>query len=899
MEQLRQSEWNDNLSDFNDNNSTRSWNSEYTVANSYASDRTDVSRDMSLGNAEWSDDGGQLLGERRGTPARSPTPPILSAGSSNTSQPRFVFSSRIVDGDVEVNIREDSNATRNSRSSYNSGSETNSFIMQSGGYIDSSPANSDNNDIRDWDDNSNHSEGRNDGRSSPFERPASPEPPYNTRDDLFGLTTDAQDFLTHSSPGTPSHYPPSPQSAVDQNLYSSQGSPNYGTAPESPSSPHYSSRYDTPAPYNNLDTSVNSTSPDHISPSDQDDFQGFSSSDNVSDQSDEGADQAELSLSTNDESSNHNTPHILNMSPGFSEFDEASSPTHGNNSNHSSRSDLSGALDNEHRAPSVEIISDDDNTDTFQAQAPSYSSAFSGQDQGLEIGSSYPPSMYMRRQVPNAGIARRLTMLQQDYISATRAEMNALYSTHRDNINPEGCPPARSWSGTPISTATESPVQEDLEVLLDVDEGKSQTASTTEAERRDRASSALSDVDQGASSGSANLLMPGLSPEQLELLEESHELRMGSRRKDVRKYIQGLRKRSQVQNEYLKALERDQEKRRQELERQLSEAALAMSSAAMKQPGSRLSRGSQNRQDPMKNDPTDTNTSQVDLSERKSKRKSSDTRENTTKPDEKRLKLEKDVSGRSTPAGVASSSTMSPQVKRSRSLPSATFIPSRDSSPAKRSKLNASASSSTKVEPGETKCTWDKKKLNLSINLAINLDKAKKKRESPTGQTSGESSQARDIDAQPSTSGDTSSSKKTEKSDKTRKTSTYVPTSGQINEAPFKAVANSNVTRAKADSSSRVGSLERRDNSSSGVSKRQAGQPENVVSIQDLYPDSDSENDVNWEPLGNESTDVSISSSEDLAEPDEGYKVRVPISAAALLEKYQDIDDEDDDWTPS
>ncbi len=752
--------------------------------------------------------------------------------------------------------------------------------MQSGGYIDSTPPHSDNDDITDpWDPNSNHNEEENDGRSSPFERPASPQPPYNAPDDQFGLMTDARDFLTHSSPGTPSRYTSSPrfvtESDIDQNPYSSQESPDYGTASEYPPSPSFNSQYrpDTPAPYSSFDTSVNSSSPDHNPPSDQDDFQGFSSSDNISDQSDEGENQGELSFSTNDEGSNLNSSRILSMSPGFSEFDEASSPPHGpnlfsNNSNHSSHSDLSGALDTDQRAPSVEIISDDDNEDDNQlrAQRLSNSSEVRGPDQRIE--SSYPASVYLRNTPESydrrlAQSTRQMQLVERE-LSSTRAQINALYSTLRDNVTPPPTPPADHSNATPLSTATDSPGQEDLEVLLGGDDGRSQTTSAASAAGiSNEASSGLSNVNEGNAPASSASLIPALSPKRLQLLEETYELRRESRKKDVKRYVQSLRRRSLVQNEFVKAVEKEQEKRRQELQRL------------------------------MNNEPPD--LAQGLASERQPKRKACDNMENTIKQDEKKMKLERDGSGRNTPACVVPSSTVTTQVKMSRSLPSATFIPSRDSSPAKRSKVNASATNTTKVEPGETKCTWDKKKLNLSINLAINLDKAKKKRESPTSQASVENVQARDTDPEPSTSGGTNSSKKTEKA---RKSSTYVPSSGQVNENMPKAVPNSNITRAKADSSSRVGSLERRsDSSRSGNNKHQASQPANVIPI--LDNDSDSENDVDWEPLGNESSDVSISSSEDLMEPDEDYKVRIPISAAALLEKYQDVDDDDDEWTPS
>ena len=65
-------------------------------------------------------------------------------------------------------------------------------------------------------------------------------------------------------------------------------------------------------------------------------------------------------------------------------------------------------------------------------------------------------------------------------------------------------------------------------------------------------------------------------------------------------------------------------------------------------------------------------------------------------------------------------------------------------------------------------------------------------------------------------------------------------------------------------------------------------------------PDSDtsSEDDVNWEPVGDEPSDISISSSENEDEENADYKIKIPIPTATLLEKYQDCDDSDDSWEP-
>ena len=68
----------------------------------------------------------------------------------------------------------------------------------------------------------------------------------------------------------------------------------------------------------------------------------------------------------------------------------------------------------------------------------------------------------------------------------------------------------------------------------------------------------------------------------------------------------------------------------------------------------------------------------------------------------------------------------------------------------------------------------------------------------------------------------------------------------------------------------------------------------------DLLPNSDSssDQDVDWEPVGNEPSDVSITSSENEEEHDTDYKLKIPIPTATLLEKYKDRDDSDDSWSP-
>ncbi len=208
--------------------------------------------------------------------------------------------------------------------------------------------------------------------------------------------------------------------------------------------------------------------------------------------------------------------------------------------------------------------------------------------------------------------------------------------------------------------------------------------------------------------------------------------------------------------------------------------------------------------------------------------------------------------------------------------------------------------------------TWDSKNLNISLNVAINLDKTHLDRvPKAAGQVevSGASQRpGRRISrrSEPQFEARSRALKKSRPSSAwdSGEGGGHVSTSsaqggsagaqhaaGSASATPgaslSKAPPTATVTRASLAALRRV--KRRRRVAAARAEQRRP----------DCTSDSDSADDVDWQPKSNDaSSDISIPSSEEEPEKEINYKLKVPLPAAALLEKYQDCDDSDESWTP-
>ena len=222
----------------------------------------------------------------------------------------------------------------------------------------------------------------------------------------------------------------------------------------------------------------------------------------------------------------------------------------------------------------------------------------------------------------------------------------------------------------------------------------------------------------------------------------------------------------------------------------------------------------------------------------------------------------------------------------------------------------------------DKKHPWDSKNLNISLNVAINLDKAARGRD----QTAGTSSSLLSSGVQQNSERPLPRSVPSLLKQRERLTQEKVKSEGNHQ---HRVVKSERLTTNKP-----VTSSVKTERLSSGVQSKSCASARSTNKATSTVPkpppattithsihtatrrprrhaaastftrepssetESDSDQDVNWEPSGNEQSDVSITSSEEEEEVDTEYKLKIPIPTATLLEKYKNCDDSDDSWSP-
>ena len=223
---------------------------------------------------------------------------------------------------------------------------------------------------------------------------------------------------------------------------------------------------------------------------------------------------------------------------------------------------------------------------------------------------------------------------------------------------------------------------------------------------------------------------------------------------------------------------------------------------------------------------------------------------------------------------------------------------------------------------GDKKHSWDPKNLNISLNVAINLDKAA--RGSNQATSTSTSVPVNSVQQMPDRQAGHSSRRSAPSVLKQREIMTQERIKFEGNQHHQHRSVNSD----RPSTSRSAAHTAKTNRLSSSIQGKSGGRSSNKATSTvskpppaatvtqaprrpwrrsmllpfpgDLLPDSDSssDQDVDWEPVGNEPSDVSITSSENEEEHDTDYKLKIPIPTATLLEKYKDRDDSDDSWSP-
>ena len=233
------------------------------------------------------------------------------------------------------------------------------------------------------------------------------------------------------------------------------------------------------------------------------------------------------------------------------------------------------------------------------------------------------------------------------------------------------------------------------------------------------------------------------------------------------------------------------------------------------------------------------------------------------------------------------------------------------------SNINLAGTSASGRKTGDKKHSWDPKKLNISLNVAINLDKAARGRGEAAGTSASlpmsdrQTAQLSRRNAPPVLKQRERSTQERVKFEGNRQHYQNRTNSSDRPSTSKSAANNMKTERLLGTVQSKSGGRYTMKAVTSTLSKPP---PATIVSQAPKRPrrhaapstfsrepqsncDTSSDEDVDWKPVGSEPSDVSISSSE-IEEESKDYKLKLPIPTASLLEKYKDCDDSDDSWIP-
>ena len=970
------------LSDFNEDASTRTWNTEYTLdgldENSVVSNNTDIS----------------VVGDE---PLTSPVNIRMSTRDlgrrSNASEstggnsPMFLFSSN-AGNNLRVNVQGNASLSYSPRETQShSGSETSGFIAESSGY-GQSPVHDLDRIFSETENESNVGSGPQSPGGSGERRPASPEPPYV----LNNSSDDDANSIVEGSAESPAH-----------SRYS------FHTMSDSDTADAVRDILDIPPPQLSVDdcmsaapfvptaTSLTPTSSveEH---SDADDLKGFTSSDDVSDIDVSDSEQllnrvqpfySNDMISDNDDEFVHNSP-SESAADNSDEDSVNNSSRNSASSVHSIRSDQRGFLSSDSDSDNSETLIDE-NEKQKKTTRKNMSDCDSGESTGNESKGVYSGSL------TSNNMEDEMARLHEDFPSprvtspSPRSRKQSELSEQIDvqslldhfaeeNLDSSDQPHGKKDSVVISDEQVEKSLDkftEALEEMADKDEMESRlrnhrskydVASNDESvkfnhdgENSDAEKATLMNDNTKAT---AETLQNNLKHQRMtnqveeigqipstfnaadstktEILSEAQteHIRKEYTRKDVTpatgttdilrhdsklRYDQPeLPSTSREQDRHIELLEEQyalkRENKNLDVERYVSHVQRMMSS-----------KGNDFRRNAMGNKEHDRRLNP--------KRKSEQQPDATVQGmSAKKAKYEIDKSDktqRNTSKTMGSSKFSSQSFSRNETVlsestagrPTAHSVPMDVESryrrgavvtgvhPPGRSFMGATTSSRNTADK---KHTWDPKNLNISLNVAINLDKAAKGKDQVV---STSALPLGSVQQSPDRPGARTPRRSAPPILKQRERSVLDRVTTEGGQVQHKAIKSERSTTTKCASGRSSSGCESKVNVPSGrsaskasstVSKpptasrfsRASGRPRRRATPSTFtrasLPDSDtsSEDDVNWEPVGDEPSDISISSSENEDEENTDYKLKIPIPTATLLEKYQDCDDSDDSWEP-
>ena len=966
----------DQLSDFNEDASTRTWNTEYTLDglddHSVVSNNTDIS----------------VVGDN---PLSSPVNVRMSESTAGNS-PMFLFSSN-AGNSLRVNVQGNASLSYSpGETQSHSGSETSGFIAESSGY-GQSPVRDLDRIFSETENESNVGSGPQSPCGSVERRPATPEPPYV----LNNSSDDDANSIVEGSAESPAHSHYSFHTMSDSDTADAVRDILDIPPPQLPVDDSMSTA--TLMPSANYNTSFTPTSSvrEH---SDADDLKGFTSSDDVSDIDISDGEQLSNTvqpfysndmISDNDDGFVNNSP--SESSAGNSDEDSVNNSTRKSVSSvHSIRSSQRGFLSSD---------SDSDNTIASEAlvganerqrnaRRINMSDSNGAESTGNESKGTYSGSLTsdnmedemarLHEDFPSPRVASSLSprSRKQSELSEQIDVQSLLDHFAEENADPSDQPRGKKDSGVISDEQVEKSLDkftEALEEMADEDEMESRLRNPRskynmasngcvkinhDGENSDaEITTVVNDNTKNIADSMQNNLKDQLTSNQVEFgkipsafsTSDSTRTERLSQAQTVHFKIESTRKDvtsdfprhgSKLRNDQLASKDiqlpstsREQDRRIELLEEQYAlkrenksldvERYVSHVQRMMSSKGNDFRRnGIGNKEHDRRSNPKRKSDQQPDSAVRgtfakKAKYeidKSDKTQRNTSRTmDSSKLSSQsfsrnETVLTDSTPGKPTVHSVPMDVESRHRRGALVTGVP-----PSGVSFMGATTSNRN---TGDKKHSWDPKNLNISLNVAINLDKAARGKDQVVSTSALPLSS---VQESPDRSGGHTPRRSTPAILKQRERSVLERFKVEGGQVQHKTIKSERLTTNKCANGRSSGGCESKANISSGRSASKAsstiskppttshfshasGRPRRRATpstfTRESLPDSDSssEDDVNWEPVGDEPSDVSISSSENEDEENTDYKLKIPIPTATLLEKYQDCDDSDDSWEP-